>query len=280
MKADWDRLPCNQQRRVLLWINSKLIPSEKPIDRRSSGWIKLQLQGDLGFPVSQDAVKFAFLTLGFSPHDTSEVPWIFSMDDLKPVKTGFIQWLCSKKHLSARLPIGDLARDWNDDLNAPGTMDCIEDVIEYLDHSHACIEAKCTALECYIRYRKIIGKPICNDVAMFMADVIDFDPYEKLVWTRHSQSEHRYRVFARIKHLLPIRKRTRKTISAKLRFFILQRDSFTCQYCGRKAPSVEIEVDHVYPFSKGGECTAENLIAACRDCNSGKRDSILSRDKQ
>ena len=61
-----------------------------------------------------------------------------------------------------------------------------------------------------------------------------------------------------------------------LRFKVLKRDSFTCQYCGRKAPNVELQVDHKYPKSKGGKLTLNNLITACKECNIGKQDIILN----
>ena len=44
----------------------------------------------------------------------------------------------------------------------------------------------------------------------------------------------------------------RKDISKKTRFEIFKRDSFTCQYCGRKAPDVLLVIDHIEPVSKGG----------------------------
>ena len=31
----------------------------------------------------------------------------------------------------------------------------------------------------------------------------------------------------------------------KLRFEILKRDNFTCQYCGRKAPVVELQIEYI-----------------------------------
>lgn len=65
------------------------------------------------------------------------------------------------------------------------------------------------------------------------------------------------------------------SISKTLRFRIFQRDSFTCQYCGRKAPDVDLEVDHIHPRSKGGPDDPLNLRTACHDCNRGKRDAIL-----
>lgn len=63
---------------------------------------------------------------------------------------------------------------------------------------------------------------------------------------------------------------TRQPISKRLRYEVLRRDGFTCRYCGAKAPDVEITVDHVNPVVLGGSSTAENLVAACRDCNAGK----------
>ena len=66
----------------------------------------------------------------------------------------------------------------------------------------------------------------------------------------------------------------------KLRFEILARDNFTCQYCGRKAPEVILEIDHKYPKSKGGLNKIENYTVACKECNLGKGDCILSEFKE
>lgn len=61
----------------------------------------------------------------------------------------------------------------------------------------------------------------------------------------------------------------------RLRFLIFERDNFTCQYCGRKAPEVILQIDHIFPKSKGGESLSENYKTACKDCNVGKGDYIL-----
>lgn len=68
----------------------------------------------------------------------------------------------------------------------------------------------------------------------------------------------------------------RKNISNKLRFEIFKRDSFKCQYCGKSAPDVILNVDHINPVAKGGKNDILNLITACFDCNSGKSDRKLS----
>ena len=69
------------------------------------------------------------------------------------------------------------------------------------------------------------------------------------------------------------RKRTTRNINLRLRFTILQRDNFSCNKCGRspaKDPSVVLHVDHIIPWSKGGETVIENLEILCSDCNLGK----------
>ncbi len=68
----------------------------------------------------------------------------------------------------------------------------------------------------------------------------------------------------------------RKSIPKKTRFEVFKRDSFTCQFCGRKAPDVLLVVDHMEPVSKGGTNHILNLITACRDCNLGKSDRRLA----
>lgn len=68
----------------------------------------------------------------------------------------------------------------------------------------------------------------------------------------------------------------RKSISKKTRFEVFKRDSFTCQYCGSKAPDVILQIDHIKPISKGGKDTLLNYITSCHSCNSGKSDRLLS----
>ncbi len=62
----------------------------------------------------------------------------------------------------------------------------------------------------------------------------------------------------------------RKGLSKKTRFEVFKRDHFKCQYCGKNAPDVILEVDHIKPVSKGGTNGILNLITSCFDCNRGK----------
>lgn len=68
----------------------------------------------------------------------------------------------------------------------------------------------------------------------------------------------------------------RKSISKKTRFEVFKRDGFTCQYCGRMAPDVILEVDHINPVANGGDNDIMNLVTSCRDCNRGKGKRKLS----
>jgi hypothetical protein len=70
---------------------------------------------------------------------------------------------------------------------------------------------------------------------------------------------------------------TPRSISLSLRYKVLCRDRFRCGICGRspaKDPSIELHVDHIIPWSKGGQNTAENLRTLCSDCNLGKGVTI------
>jgi 5-methylcytosine-specific restriction endonuclease McrA len=48
---------------------------------------------------------------------------------------------------------------------------------------------------------------------------------------------------------------------------VLARDGHLCQYCGRHFPTHLLSLDHVFPRSRGGESTWENIVCACLACN-------------
>ena len=51
---------------------------------------------------------------------------------------------------------------------------------------------------------------------------------------------------------------------------VFARDHFTCVYCGRGSPDVELSVDHVEPRMRGGDHSEGNLVTACVGCNAAK----------
>ena len=56
-------------------------------------------------------------------------------------------------------------------------------------------------------------------------------------------------------------------ISKKLRQQVYMRDGKSCVLCGVDS---DLTCDHVYPESKGGATTLDNLQTLCRSCNSKK----------
>lgn len=69
--------------------------------------------------------------------------------------------------------------------------------------------------------------------------------------------------------------KTSRDPSLRLRYKVLLRDRFCCVQCGAspaKSPGVELHIDHVLAWSKGGETKLENLQTLCSKCNLGKGD--------
>lgn len=67
--------------------------------------------------------------------------------------------------------------------------------------------------------------------------------------------------------------KTNRVISLRMRFQVLQRDNFKCRICGRNPADdkkIKLHVDHIIPWSKGGETVIDNLQTLCESCNLGK----------
>src|SRR5574337_1120418 len=69
-------------------------------------------------------------------------------------------------------------------------------------------------------------------------------------------------------------------IDRATRFRILEAAGYRCAYCGRAAPEVRLEVDHVIPKSRGGSNRRENLVSSCFDCNRGKRARMVQAPEE
>lgn len=110
-------------------------------------------------------------------------------------------------------------------------------------------------------YRCLATKPIDN----FVKDKRKPDGVGYFCKECQADKSARYRGTTLDENYLPV----------SIRFAVLMRDKFTCQYCGASAPDVRLEVDHIFPESKGGQYTLDNLRTACRECNLGKRDIVL-----
>lgn len=70
-------------------------------------------------------------------------------------------------------------------------------------------------------------------------------------------------------------RRSGRDPSLRLRFKVLVRDHFSCRHCGAspaKTVGVQLHVDHIVPWSKGGDSVLDNLQTLCSNCNLGKGD--------
>ena len=56
-----------------------------------------------------------------------------------------------------------------------------------------------------------------------------------------------------------------------LRIEIFKRDGFMCVYCGG---TEDLCIDHKIPAIFGGKDCLENLVLACKSCNSVKNDKL------
>jgi len=62
-----------------------------------------------------------------------------------------------------------------------------------------------------------------------------------------------------------------RSVPRWLRSTILERDGNRCVKCGS---TIDLQIDHIIPFSRGGKTCVTNLETLCRDCNRTKRDKM------
>ncbi|GAC1541898.1 MAG: HNH endonuclease [Herpetosiphon sp.] len=55
---------------------------------------------------------------------------------------------------------------------------------------------------------------------------------------------------------------------------VLQRDNYSCQYCGATPGVDALTLDHILPRAQGGHTTWDNVVAACRSCNGLKANRV------
>jgi len=71
----------------------------------------------------------------------------------------------------------------------------------------------------------------------------------------------------RLRYLVHVPYRATATLTRRA---VFARDAWACQYCGATAENV----DHVIPRSRGGPHMWDNVVAACRRCNSKKENRL------
>jgi predicted restriction endonuclease len=66
-------------------------------------------------------------------------------------------------------------------------------------------------------------------------------------------------------------KRNSRNIAPSKRKALLEAYNYKCAYCGS---SVNLQIDHIHPVSKGGWKNWDNLQVLCQDCNLRKSNKL------
>jgi len=48
-----------------------------------------------------------------------------------------------------------------------------------------------------------------------------------------------------------------------------------CHYCSKSLGKTQCTMDHVVPLVRGGKSTKGNVVIACKECNSAKKDKLF-----
>jgi len=141
--------------------------------------------------------------------------------------------------------------------------------VETLINSRPMNLEQCPALILNADYRPLSYFPLSlwpwQDAvkAIFRDSVTVVSEYEQTV--RSPQLEMKLPSVLALKEYVPLRQ-----APAFTRFNVFLRDRWSCQYCGKKHKTHELTFDHVIPRSRGGRTSWENIVAACKPCNTQK----------
>ncbi|MEO1183870.1 MAG: HNH endonuclease [Cyanobacteria bacterium J06636_27] len=72
-------------------------------------------------------------------------------------------------------------------------------------------------------------------------------------------------------------KTPRISIPSAVRRYVLERNKYQCQSCGKLQVEASLTIDHIIPLSHGGSNDISNLQTLCFSCNRKKSNSIDNR---
>ena len=75
-------------------------------------------------------------------------------------------------------------------------------------------------------------------------------------------------------------KTPRINIPQSVRKYVLQRDNYQCQSCGKNKTEARLNIDHIIPLATGGSNDISNLQVLCSLCNQQKKHHFDSRFKR
>ena len=107
-----------------------------------------------------------------------------------------------------------------------------------------------------------------------MMDWVDFSQYNQPVSDMEIVHTVRYSIRVPKIILLSIFDKVPKKDLKLTRKNVFERDKYQCQYCGKRLPSEDLNLDHVIPRHYGGKTTWENIVCSCVKCNSRKANRL------
>ena len=72
-------------------------------------------------------------------------------------------------------------------------------------------------------------------------------------------------------------KTPRIKITQSVRKYVLQRNNYQCQSCGKQKTEAKLNIDHIIPLATGGTNDISNLQVLCSRCNQQKKHHFDSR---
>ncbi|MEO1691583.1 MAG: HNH endonuclease [Cyanobacteria bacterium J06631_6] len=72
-------------------------------------------------------------------------------------------------------------------------------------------------------------------------------------------------------------KTPRIKIPQSVRKYVLQRNNYQCQSCGKQEAEAKLNIDHIIPLATGGSNDISNLQVLCSRCNQQKKHHFDSR---
>jgi 5-methylcytosine-specific restriction endonuclease McrA len=109
---------------------------------------------------------------------------------------------------------------------------------------------------------------VARAMCLVIRNAVFVEEYEEGRVLRSPRAEFFVPSVIRLRRYVRVRRRRQSAGMRRLR--ILVRDRFQCQYCGRAMAAHELTLDHITPRSQAGRSTPENLVAACKPCNTRK----------
>ena len=72
-------------------------------------------------------------------------------------------------------------------------------------------------------------------------------------------------------------KTPRIIIPQAVRQYVLERNNYQCQSCGKQSSVAKLNIDHIIPLATGGSNDISNLQVLCSQCNQRKKHHFDSR---